>query len=111
MCDMLFTVDVSLIPFSMFSESKKITKFCSESIFSIISSVSPIDSASAMNVDAILALLYFQLIPSFILWRTAKKPEYLNQNGGPLLYNGYASRSGFIGNAYKSTQQPTGING
>jgi hypothetical protein len=43
----------------------------------------------------------------YILWRTAKKPEYLCQSGRPLLDNGYASRSGFIGNAFKSTHQPT----
>jgi hypothetical protein len=41
------------------------------------------------------------------MWHTAKKQEYPSQSGRPLLDNGYASRSGFIGNAYKSTQQPT----
>jgi hypothetical protein len=41
MFDVLFIVDVLLIPFRPLSESEKITKFCSESIFSTISSVSP----------------------------------------------------------------------
>jgi hypothetical protein len=34
-------------------------------------------------------------------------PEYLSQSARPLLDNGYALRSSFIGNAYKSKQQPT----
>jgi hypothetical protein len=49
-----------------FSESRKITKFCYESDFSIISSVSLIVSASAVNVDAILSIINFQLIQPLI---------------------------------------------
>jgi hypothetical protein len=66
MCDVLLIVEELLIPFITLSESEKITKFCSKSIFSMISSVSPIASASALKVDAILAILTFQLIPSLI---------------------------------------------
>jgi hypothetical protein len=63
----LFTVAVLLlIPFSTLSESQKITKFYSEYIFCTIYSVSPIASASAVNVDAILAIPNFQLIQSLI---------------------------------------------
>jgi hypothetical protein len=47
MCNVLFIVDVLLIRFSALSESKENTKFCSESVFSMISSVSPIASDSA----------------------------------------------------------------
>jgi hypothetical protein len=54
---MLFIVDVLLIPFSTLSESEKIAKFCFESILSIIISVSPIAIASAVKVDAILAIM------------------------------------------------------
>jgi hypothetical protein len=64
MCDVLFIVDVVLIPFSTLSGSEKITKLSSESIFSMISSVSPVATAFAVKVDAILANLNFQLIPS-----------------------------------------------
>jgi hypothetical protein len=42
-----------------------------------------------------------------ILRHSALKLEYLSQSGRPLLDNGCASHSGFIDNAYKSTQQPT----
>jgi hypothetical protein len=49
------------------SESEKMTKFCSESIFSMISSDSPIACAFAVKVDAILDILNFQLIPSLML--------------------------------------------
>jgi hypothetical protein len=66
MCDVLFIVDVLLIPFRTLSESEKITTFCFESIFSTMSSVSPIASASAVKVDAILAILNSQPIPSLI---------------------------------------------
>jgi hypothetical protein len=66
MCDVLFIVDVLLIPFSTLSESEKVTKFCSEIIFSIISSVLPNASDAAVNVDAILAILNIKLIPSLI---------------------------------------------
>jgi hypothetical protein len=66
MRDVLFIVNVLLISFSTLSESEKITKFCSEIIFPMISGVSPIASASAEEVDAILAILNFQLIPSLI---------------------------------------------
>jgi hypothetical protein len=66
MCDVLFIVDVLLIPFSKLSESEKITKFCCESIFSTISSVSPSANASVVKVDAILDILNFQQIPSLL---------------------------------------------
>jgi hypothetical protein len=56
MFDVLFIVDVLLIPFSTLSESKKIIKFCSVPIFSTISSVSSIASGSGVNVDAISPL-------------------------------------------------------
>jgi hypothetical protein len=52
---MLFIVDVLQIPFTTLSESEKITKFCSEFIFSLISSVSQNASVSVVKVDAILA--------------------------------------------------------
>jgi hypothetical protein len=55
-----------LIPYNTLSEFKKLMKFCSGSIFTMISSVSPITSVSTVNVDAILAILNFQLIPSLI---------------------------------------------
>jgi hypothetical protein len=55
MCDVLFIVDVLLISFSTLSESEKIAEFCSESIFSMISSVSPFASSSAVKVDSTLA--------------------------------------------------------
>jgi hypothetical protein len=54
MCDVLLIVEELLIPFNTLAESEKIVKLCSKSIFSMISSVSPIASASAVNVDAIL---------------------------------------------------------
>jgi hypothetical protein len=50
----LFILEELLIPFNTLAESKKIIQFCSESIFSIISRVSPVASASAVNVDAIM---------------------------------------------------------
>jgi predicted component of viral defense system (DUF524 family) len=53
MCDVLFILKELLIPFNTLGESEKIMKFCSKSIFSMISIVSPIVSASAVNVDAI----------------------------------------------------------
>jgi hypothetical protein len=57
-----------LIPFSTLSESEKITKLCSESIFFFkISNYSLIASASAVNVDAILAIHNFHLISSLII--------------------------------------------
>jgi hypothetical protein len=62
----LFIVDVLLIPHNMLSKSEKLMKFCSESIFTMISSVSSIASGSAVNLDASLAILNFQLIPSLI---------------------------------------------
>jgi hypothetical protein len=63
MCHALFIVDVLLIPLNMLSESKKIMRFCSEYIFSLSSSVPPTATAtaSAVIVDAILAILTFQL--------------------------------------------------
>jgi hypothetical protein len=64
MCDVLFIVDVLLIPFSTLSGSMTITKFCFQSILSMISSVSPIASAFVVSEDAILAILNFHLIPS-----------------------------------------------
>jgi hypothetical protein len=66
MCDVLFIVEDLLIPFSTLAESENITKFCSESIFSTISGVSPFASASAVKVGTILAILNFQQIPSLI---------------------------------------------
>jgi hypothetical protein len=54
------------MPCNTLAESEKIMKFCSESILSMISSVSPIVNASAVNVDAILDILNVQLRPSFI---------------------------------------------
>jgi hypothetical protein len=66
MCDVLLIVEELLIPFNTLAESEEIMKFCSESIFSIISSVSAIASASAVNVDAILDILNFLLIASLI---------------------------------------------
>jgi hypothetical protein len=63
MCDVLFIVDVVLIHFSTLFESEKITKFCSEFIFSMISGVSPIAIASTVKVDAVLAILNFHVIP------------------------------------------------
>jgi hypothetical protein len=59
MCDVLFIVDVLLIPFSMLSESEKIKNVCFESILSTISNISPIASAFAVKVDAILTILNF----------------------------------------------------
>jgi hypothetical protein len=67
MCDMLFIVDVLQIPFIKLSESEKITKVCSEFIFSLISTVSPIDSASVVKVDAILADLSYPEFPANII--------------------------------------------
>lgn len=66
MCDLLFIVDALLIPFSTLSESEKMTKFCSESTFWMIFSVTLIANASAVKVDAIVAILNFQLILSLI---------------------------------------------
>jgi hypothetical protein len=63
---LLFNVYLLRIPFGTLSEPEEITKFCSKSIFSMIFSVSPVASVSAMKVDAILAILNFQLIPSHI---------------------------------------------
>jgi hypothetical protein len=74
MCGVFFIVDVLLIHFGTLSESEKVTKFCSESIFSMISGVPPIASASAVKVDAILAILNFHLIPSLI--SIAANPTY-----------------------------------
>jgi hypothetical protein len=54
------------MPCNTLAESEKIMKFCSESILSMISSVSPIDKAFVVNVDAMLAILNFLLRPSFI---------------------------------------------
>jgi hypothetical protein len=69
MCDVVLIVDELLIPFNTLAESEKIMKFCSEYIFSIISSVSPIACASAMNVDAILAIVKFPATTIFYIYR------------------------------------------
>jgi hypothetical protein len=66
MCDVLFIVQALLMPCNTLAESEKIMKFCSESILSMVSCVPPIANASAMNVDAILAILNCLLRPSFI---------------------------------------------
>jgi hypothetical protein len=67
MCHVLFIVEELLIPFNTLAESEKTTKFApSHFFFFIISRVSPIGSASTVNVDAILAILNFLLRPSFI---------------------------------------------
>jgi hypothetical protein len=53
--------------------------------------------------------ILFVMIAMFDIHTVAyrQKPGNPSQSGCPLLDNGYALRSGFIGNAYKSTQQPT----
>jgi hypothetical protein len=61
MCDVLLIVEELLIPFNALAESEKIMTFCSEYIFSTISNVLPIASLSAVDVDAILAILNFLL--------------------------------------------------
>jgi hypothetical protein len=53
MCDVLFIVQELLMPCNTLAESEKIMTFCSESILSMMYSVSPIAGASAVNVDAI----------------------------------------------------------
>jgi hypothetical protein len=50
MCDVLLILDVLLIRFSTLSECEKIMKFCSESIFSVISSVTPLASVSRVTL-------------------------------------------------------------
>jgi Zn-dependent protease len=61
MCDVLPIVQQLLIPFNTLDGSGKIMKFFYESIFSMISSVLPIATASVVNVGAILAILNFLL--------------------------------------------------
>jgi hypothetical protein len=58
-----------LIPFNTLAESEKIMKFCSESNFSMISSVSAIASAAAVGVGAYLRYPEFHATAIFYIYR------------------------------------------
>jgi hypothetical protein len=60
---MLLIVEVLLIPVNMLLSPLKSLSFA-PTIFSMTSNISPIASPSAVNQDAISAVLNFQLIPS-----------------------------------------------
>jgi hypothetical protein len=61
MCDVLFIVEELLITCNTLAESEKITKFCSEFMFSMIYNVSLISNASGVIVDAVFHILNFML--------------------------------------------------
>jgi hypothetical protein len=86
-----------LILFNTLSVSEKIIKFCSESILSMSSSVLPIASAYAVNVEAILDILNFMLRPSF------KSIDGNPTNGLAVHGETFAGSHSFLENCFNSS--------